>query len=121
MFIRSILYARLHPSNLSTHSEQRRQRAMAKLGQPVQGHLKRLQLRQSSSNRPNSRLFSRKHGLSSLIARRFFIIFFLQMFCLRAQFLAIEIARNREGHNQKIVDDSKKAAAGSSGGCCSKC
>ncbi|CBY24801.1 unnamed protein product [Oikopleura dioica] len=43
------------------------------------------------------------------------------IFCLRAQFLAIEIARNREGHNQKIVDDSKKAAAGASGGCCSKC
>jgi len=30
-----------------------------------------------------------------------------KMFCFRAQFLAIEIARNREGYNQKIVDDCK--------------
>ncbi|CAG5105128.1 Oidioi.mRNA.OKI2018_I69.chr1.g1859.t1.cds [Oikopleura dioica] len=42
-------------------------------------------------------------------------------FCLRAQFLAIEIARNKEGLNQKIADAYKRATSGRSGGCCSRC
>ena len=45
-------------------------------------------------------------------------------FALRVQFLAIEIARNKEGKNQKIFEAAKaakEAAAKSSGGCCSKC
>merc|ERR1719427_157644 len=46
-------------------------------------------------------------------------------FALRVQFLAIEIARNKEGQNQKIYDSAKaaKEAAAASGGhgCCSKC
>ncbi|CBY24799.1 unnamed protein product [Oikopleura dioica] len=41
--------------------------------------------------------------------------------CVRAQFLAIEIARNKENHNKSIVNAYKKAASGNSGGCCSKC
>jgi len=53
------------------------------------------------------------------------------IFCIRAQFLAIEISRNKEGHNQYFAEETKKAAeaqaaaaaaAGSSGGaCCSGC
>lgn len=52
------------------------------------------------------------------------------IFCIRAQFLAIEISRNKEGHNQQFAEETKKAAeaqaaaaaaAGSSGGCCSGC
>ncbi|CAG5089709.1 Oidioi.mRNA.OKI2018_I69.PAR.g12318.t1.cds [Oikopleura dioica] len=44
-------------------------------------------------------------------------------FCHRAQFLAIEIARNKEGLNQKIADAYKQATSGvrASGGCCSRC
>ena len=45
-------------------------------------------------------------------------------FALRVQFLAIEIARNKEGKNQKIFEAAKaakEAAAKSGGGCCSKC
>ena len=51
-------------------------------------------------------------------------------FALRVQFLAIEIARNKEGKNQKIFEAAKaakeaaaKAAAAGKmgGGCCSKC
>ena len=52
-------------------------------------------------------------------------------FALRVQFLAIEIARNKEGKNQKIFEAAKaakeaeaKAAAAAKkmgGGCCSKC
>ena len=48
-------------------------------------------------------------------------------FALRVQFLAIEIARNKEGKNQKIFEAAKAAkeaaaaAAKMGGGCCSKC
>ena len=38
-------------------------------------------------------------------------------FALRVQFLAIEIARNKEGANNTIYRNSKPKA----GGCCSKC
>jgi len=43
------------------------------------------------------------------------------IFALRVQFLAIEIARNKEGHNCAIVEKAKKARAKPTGGCCSKC
>ncbi|CBY42817.1 unnamed protein product [Oikopleura dioica] len=42
-------------------------------------------------------------------------------FCIRIQFLAIEIARNKEKFNHKIVEEAQKQASGSSGGCCSRC
>jgi len=38
------------------------------------------------------------------------------IFCLRVQFLAIEIARNKEGLNKKICEKKPQT-----GGCCSRC